>query len=355
MTLYTRVLGFLAGPYLLLALAWMPGVNYAQNANDGFDPNANNPIYALAVQADGKILVGGDFTTIAGQARNRLARLNADGSVDADFAVTDVDSTVESIAVQADGRIVIGGAFAQVGTSLLNHIARLNADGSVDVTFDPNADGTVNTLAVQPDGKLVVGGGFTTLAPNGGTAITRQYVARLNVDGSVDLTFDPNANNFVAALALQPDGKLVVGGDFTSLSPNSGTAIPRNRIARLNADGSVDTTFDPNANGTVTALALQPDGKLVVGGTFTTLSPNSGGAIMRNRIARLNVDGSVDMTFDPSANSSVVALALQPDGKLVLGGFFTSLSPNGGGALTRNHIARLNADGSVDTAFDPNA
>jgi uncharacterized delta-60 repeat protein len=275
MSRHARVLRFLVGPcLLLLALLCLPRVSGAQSANDGFAPDANNPVLALAVQPDGKVLVGGQFTTIAGQTRNRLARLNADGSLDSGFAATDVDNDVNAIAVQADGRIVIGGAFTQVGAYLRNHIARLNADGSVDTAFDPSANGTsVNALALQPDGKLVLGGGFTSLSPSGGGALTRNNIARLNADGSVDTAFNPNASGNVLALALQPDGKLVAGGVFTSLAPNGGGAITRNHIVRLNADGSVDTAFDPNADSYVAALALQPDGKLLLGGMRTATSP----------------------------------------------------------------------------------
>ncbi|QBB69067.1 hypothetical protein ELE36_00985 [Pseudolysobacter antarcticus] len=352
---YARVFGFLAAPYLLLlALLAMPAISWAQNANDGFDPNANSTVYALAEQSDGKTLVVGTFTTIAGQTRNHLARLNVDGSLDASFAATDVDNTVNAIVVQADGRIVIGGIFAQVGTYVRHRIARLNANGSVDTAFDPNANYDVNALAVQPDGKLVVGGQFISLSPNGGSAVMRNSIARLNADGSVDAAFNPNANSIVRSIALQPDGKLVLGGDFTALSPNGGGAIASNRIARLNSDGNVDTAFNPNPNGPVSALALQPDGKLVLGGTFTSLSPNGSGAVTRNRIARLNADGTLDAAFNPNANSAVLALALQPDGNLILGGQFTSLSPNGG-AIVRNRVARLTATGSVDTTFDPSA
>ncbi len=364
MTLHARVLGVLAGHLLLLALAWIPAVSCAQNANDGFDPNANGGVVALAVQPDGKLVVGGGFTSLSPNGggaipRNYIARLTADGSVDATYD-PNANSSANALVVQPDGKLLVGGAFTSLspnggGTSTRNHIARLNVDGSVDTAFDPNANNVVYALAVQPDGKLVLGGNFTSLSPNGGGTVTRNYIARLNVDGSLDTTFDPRANGIVYALAVQPDGKLLVGGEFTSFSPNGGGAITRNKIARLNADGSVDTAFDPNANSTVNALVLQPDGKLVVGGFFNSLSPNGGGASTRNRIARLNVDGSVDAAFDPNASSYVTALAVQANGKLLVGGAFTSFSPNGGGAITRNHIARLNTDGSLDMAFDPSA
>jgi uncharacterized delta-60 repeat protein len=330
-----------------------------------FDPNASNVVWALALQPDGKLVLGGYFSSLSPNGggaitRNYIARLNADGSVDGAFDPHANGTSVYALALQPDGKLVLGGDFTSLspnggGALTRNYIARLNADGSVDTAFDPNASSVVFALALQPDGKLVLGGFFTSLSPNGGGAIARNYIARLNADGSVDTAFNPNANGYVYALALQPDGKLVLGGNFTSLSPNGGAAITRNHIVRLNADGSVDTAFDPNANGPVEALALQSDGKLVLGGFFTTLSPNGGGAFTRHDIARLNADGSVETAFDPNASDSVLALAVEPDGKLLVGGNFTSLSPNGGGAITRNHIARLNADGSLDMAFDPNA
>jgi uncharacterized delta-60 repeat protein len=335
---------FLFRHVVLLACLWLliPASSWGQNANDGYNPNANYDVCALAVQPDGKTLVAGGFTSIAGGTHTYLARLRADGTADPGFTNNVLDNGVESVAIQADGGIVIGGAFTQVGAFARNRIARLNADGSVDSTFDPNANSDVIALAVQSDGKILLGGLFTTLA---GGATTRNHIARLNADGSVDITFDPNANSDVSTLAVQSDGKILLGGLFTTLA---GGATPRNYIARLNANGSVDGAFDPNASSTVYALAVQPDGKILLGGSFTTLA---GGATTRNRVARLNADGSVD-TFNPNANDAVGALAMQPDGKILLGGLFTTLA---GGATTRNRIARLNTDGSVDSTFDPNA
>src|SRR5207248_4876919 len=108
--------------------------------------------------------------------------------------------------------------------------------------------------------------------------------------------------------------------------------------------------FDPNANGSVLAVVVQPDGKILLGGNFTTLSPNGGAAVTRNRIARLNPDGTLDTNFNPNANLDVNTIAVQADGKILVGGFFTSM-----GGQTWNHIARLNANGTLDTSFNPNA
>ncbi|MEO8010246.1 MAG: delta-60 repeat domain-containing protein, partial [Dokdonella sp.] len=176
-------------------------------------------------------------------------------------------------------------------------------------------------IALQVDGKMVIGGFFTEVAGQ-----PRNRIARLNADGSLDTTYNADANSWVNTVAVQPDGKLVLGGNFTTLAGQ-----PRNRIARLNADGSLDTAFNPDANGLVFALAVQLEGKMVVGGSFTMI-----GGQPRNYIARLNANGSLDNAFNPGSNNQVTALALQPDGKLVVGGDFSAL-----GGQTRNSIARL--------------
>ncbi|MHB0858759.1 MAG: delta-60 repeat domain-containing protein [Anaerolineae bacterium] len=195
---------------------------------------------------------------------------------------------------------------------------------SPDDGFNPGADLFVLTLALQPDGKILVGGAFSTLAGQ-----TRNYIGRLNADGSLDAGFNPGANAVVLALALQPDGKTLVGGEFTTLDGQ-----PRGYLGRLQADGTIDTGFNPGANGSVYALNLQADGKIVVGGVFVTL-----GGETRNRIGRLHADGFLDSTFNPGASSSVYALPVQPDGKLLVGGSFTSL-----GGQARSRIGRLSSD-----------
>ena len=205
----------------------------------------------------------------------------------------------------------------------------------VEPSFDPNANANVVAVVAQPDGKILVGGQFTAL---GGT--TRNYVARLNADGSLDTGFNPNANGNVYNFVPQPDGKILLGGQFTTLG-----ATTRNRLARLNADGSLEAGFNPNLNGTVYSLVVQPDGKILLAGGFTTV-----GATTRNRVARLNADGSLDTGFNPDVNNVIYSLALQPDGKILLGGVLSTV-----GGTARSRIARINADGSLDTGFNPGA
>ncbi|MGB9473772.1 MAG: delta-60 repeat domain-containing protein, partial [Candidatus Udaeobacter sp.] len=154
-------------------LVCLPSTSRAQLV-DSFDPNANNDVRAFAVQADGKILVGGFFTRMGGQTRNRIALLNPDGSLDATFD-PNANFFVEALAMQADGKILVGGLFTSIGGQTRNRIARLNSDGSLDASFDPNANDFVFAVAVQVDGKILVGGAFQFI---GGQP--RNRIARLN-------------------------------------------------------------------------------------------------------------------------------------------------------------------------------
>src|SRR5437660_1440290 len=166
---------------------------------------------------------------------------------------------------------------ALVGLALAGGAAAVRGQSALD-GFDPNANGPVEVVVVQPDGKILIGGGFTTLSPNGGPPVTRNRIARLNPDGTLDTAFDPNANDFVFSIAVQADGKILVGGCFTSIGGQT-----RNRIARLDPTTGLADSFDPNANILVTSLAVQADGKILAGGLFTSI-----GGQQRNLIARLD-------------------------------------------------------------------
>src|SRR6266704_2101633 len=137
----------------LAALAQSPLPDSFNPGTGGSYPN----VYSLAVQADGKILVGGNFSTLGGQSRNYIGRLNADGTLDTSFN-PGANSVVYSLAVQADGKILVGGLFTTLGGQSRNYIGRLNADGTLETGFNPGANYLVNSLAVQADGKIVVGG-----------------------------------------------------------------------------------------------------------------------------------------------------------------------------------------------------
>ena len=282
----------------------------------------------------------------------QIARLNSDGSLDTGFD-PNANNTVNGLAVQADGKILLVGSFDTVGGTTRNNIARLNSDGTLDTAFDPNANGEVKSVAVQADGKILLGGFFNNV---GGTA--RNNIARLNSNGSFDTGFDPNANSVVSSVAVQADGKILLGGSFTTLQPNGApSATTRNSIARLNSDGSLDTGFDPNADSDVYSVAVQADGEILIGGHFITLQPN--GAASPRRAERLRgstATAASTLPLIPNADSDVFSVAVQADGKILLGGFFTSLQPNGAPSpTTRNKMARLNNDNAFQSLSAPDA
>ncbi len=312
---------------------------------DSFDPGAFGEVDSIAVQADGKILVGGFFTQIGGQTRNYIARLDATTGV-ADSFDPNASDSVQSIAVQADGKILAGGRFTGIGGQTRNHIARLDATTGLADAFNPNTNNEVDSIAVQADGKILAGGFFTSI---GGQ--TRNNIARLDATTGLADSFNPNAGGggtFVFSIAVQANGKILAGGGFNTIGGQT-----RNGIARLDATTGLADSFDPNPNASslVNSIAVQADGKILVGGRFTTLAPNGGATVTRNNIARLETDGRLDQTLDLSTvGNYVIATAVQPDGKILIGGSFTTVL-----GVTRNNIARLNTDGTLDTAFDPNA
>ncbi len=302
-----------------------------------FGTGFNSHVYASVTQSDGKIITGGNFTSYDGTGANRIIRLNSDGSIDGAFVYgSGFNSDIYSLTVQSDGKIVVGGAFTSYNGTSANGIIRLNSNGSVDGTFiyGTGFNFGVNLLAIQSDGKIVVGGTFTSY---NGTGANR--IIRLNSNGSVDGTFvyGTGFNFATGALVIQSDGKIVVGGTFTSYNGTSA-----NGIVRLNSNGSVDGAFvyGTGFNFATQALAIQSDGKIVVGGNFTSYNGTSA-----NGIIRLNSTGSVDGTFVPGTGftGSVLVITIQSDGKIVVGGNFTSYN-----GTSANGIIRLNSTGSVD-------
>ncbi len=303
-------------------------------------------IFALTVQPDGKVLIGGEFTVVNGTNRFGIARLHSNGTVDNSFNPGTGAYGVGAIAVQPEGRVLISGWFQSVNGTNRNYVARLNANGSLDSSFNPGPgpNDWIAVMALQADGKVLIGGNFTTV--NGTNC---HGIARLNADGSADNSFNPGllltgnpyTYSTVFSLATQADGKVLVGGTFALNATNW------INVARLNANGSLDAGFNPaiNADLGFGVLAVQPDGKVLIGGTYTVAQGTTG-----YRFARLDVSGSRDASFNlgSAIDSGVLTSALLPDGKLVIGGTFTTV-----GGLARTGLARLNPDGSVDSTFNP--
>jgi uncharacterized delta-60 repeat protein len=339
--------GNLLSPYVTYVIANYPGY-----------------VYALVAQSDGKILVGGDFTRVwqSGtpvlfQDFGGIARLNPDGTLDASFK-GGVDGYVDSIAVQPDGKILLAGKFGAAKGYARTSLARLNPDGSLDTTFNPllvKGDGSVSDLhqvLLLSGGQLMAAGDFA--AVNGAN---RGIAARLNGDGSLDAAFNAQfdrsgVSNGVGYRVAQAAGKYVVGGSLVLSGFESDG--PQGFLARFTNTGALDLSFGPaasptpvpNANilqvykaafprGPVSDMFLQPDGKIVVSGGFYQIMDGSSSPPPRDGSVRFSGSGFLDNTYIPAVGSRPAAMALQPNGKILLSG-----------------LVRLNPDGTLDSTFN---
>jgi len=308
---------------------------------------------AVAVQADGRILVAGQFTQIGTEVRHNLGRLHSDGSADPDYSdserIVERVGSVNAITVQEDGRILVGGDFERVDGQPRQALARILPHGALDESFDAHVsqDGLVNAIVLEPRGEVIVGGRFATVQ-----AKSRSNLVRLTANSQLDATFDPGLgpNGEVYCLALQPDGHILVGGLFDEVN-----GMPRFRLARLDASGAVDPGFDPHVASWVAApdvytIVVQDDERLVIGGYFDTVNGQG-----RSGLARLRPDGSLDADFGESSLLDgdlpiVTGIALDGDGRMLLTGTFSTVESE-----PRHGIARLDAEGILDRSFDPGA
>lgn len=333
-------------PLLLFLIGILPVVlaqpgSYDSDFSSGGGTNLQ--VYSTQWQSDGKIIVTGAFNQYNGVPFSKIARLLPDGNPDTSFQTGQgPNQTIYSSCLQPDGKIIIGGEFTEYSGVTRNFLARLHPDGSLDQSFlatGTGPDDRVATITLQPDGKMLIGGYFSSI--NG---MPYSYFSRLNSDGTADTSFHvgAGANNWVYASALQPDGKILVAGDFTAFD-----ASPANRIVRLNQDGSVDNSFNAGqgADQGIRGIALQADGKIVAGGNFTLFDGQN-----HNYMVRLNSDGTLDSSFNLNGgfNNAVYTLLLQPDGKIIVGGVYNNFN-----GINRNRLARLQSDGTLDVQFDP--
>lgn len=362
-----------------LLVLWFAHSWAAQSApalDSNFAPVVTRPggfVTAVAAQPNGKVIVAGGFSAIQGKARLGLARLNADGSLDSSFDPGtsaccggsggfrgEWTSPITALAVQGDGKILIGGLFTSFRGGARQGLARLNADGTLDSSFNPGAGLTltgsrnaapVAFILVQPDGRIVVGGQFTAIQ-----GVSRNGIARFNASGALDDTFDPGtgvmieAGESITSGMLLPSGKILVAGTFAAFNENN-----RFSMARLNSNGSVDTAFDPpvylvereRGPQSINGFAVQPDGKIVISGVFDLLDSSNVWDL-----GRLNADGTADPSFAGSLNvpsgESFQVLGATSDGKIL--GFH---SFNDAAGNPRRTLARWISNGTPDPSFTP--
>lgn len=318
--------------------------------NYGFTGSSLQGINSIEIQSDGKILVGGDFTSYNGISKNYICRLNSDGTLDTSFSglTSGFNNFVYDIEIQSDGKIIVAGAFSTYNGTSSNRIIRLNSDGSIDGTFNIGTgfNSTVFDLAIQSDGKILAVGSFQSF---NGTTI--RYACRLNTNGTIDATYNSGGTGFasitqsIEVVEIQSDGKILLG--TVSAPPITYNSISYNStIFRLNSDGTIDSSFMSNvvsltlpARSTLD-IEVQSDGKIL----------NGGG----NTLSRLNTDGTLDNSFilgrpSPLLAQTTEVLCLDNNNKIYFGGNFRSY--NGQNVQA---IIRLNSDGSSNTCVTAN-
>ncbi len=326
-----------------------------KNITKGFNIGGsgfNGDIKAIQIQTDGKILVGGGFSQYNGIGYSTyLVRLNSDGSIDTSFnsGGSGFNYVVSSIQIQTDGKILVGGYFTTYnGVDCPDKTVRLNSDGTLDTSFNSGGSGfnnVVSSIQIQTDGKILVGGNFTQY--NG--VDCPDYLVRLNSDGTLDTSFNSGGsgfNNVVNTIQIQTDGKILVGGGFTQYN---GVDCP-DYLVRLNSDGTLDTSFNSGGSGfdsNVNTIQIQTDDKILVGGYFISYN----GVDCPDCLVRLNSDGSIDTSFNSGGSgfsSFVSSVKIQTDGKILVGGGFTQYN----GVDCPDKLFRIYSDGSTLDDFD---
>ena len=304
-----------------------------------FESGTDGSVTDAVEQSNGKLIIVGNFTTINGTSVGKIARLNANGSLDTTFNFEGVgfDNNVYVLKLISDGSFLVGGTFSAYNGTSVNKLIKLNSDGSLNTSFSGNDD--VFAIHVLSSGKIYVGGNFTN------------KLIRLNSDGTTDETFvvGTGFNNIVTSIEVDSNGKVVVGGLFDEYD---GSPCSRG-IVRLNTNGTLDSGFETegsglnNNDGVVQCLAIQSDGKIVVGGSFNQYDGNRQGHIIR-----LNTDGTKDSTFvtgygfgdDASESGQRVVNILLNDNKIICVGILYNY---GGKALYG--FAKLGLTGSLDS------
>jgi hypothetical protein len=348
---------------LIFSLLFFGGLNFFSKTTNaspgtavyGSTPVVDGRIFAIAISGD-TVFIGGDFSTVGGQARNYLASYSlSTGAVDA--WDPNLNSTVYALAI-ADGKLYVGGDFTTVnggGTTRRSLAAYTVSDGSLDASWDPDLDAFNAVFALAVTSTKVYAGGQFTSVNGGGTLRNRLAAFQIANDsnlGTVDAAWNPNVSNHVLAIAVS-GSKVYVGGKFTTV--NGGALVARGRAAAFNeADGvdvgTVDATWNPTSNDYVHVL-LVSGSDIYAGGAFSII-----GGQNRSRIAKLNnTTGAADGTWDPNVDNCCTVYSLALDGtSLYVGGDFTTAQTIGSNAVNRNYIAEISTAGTgAATSWDP--
>lgn len=312
------------------------------NQHTGF----NGPVLASTVY-NKRLLIGGEFSRYNYQFRSNLVRLKENGSLDASFNTgTGPNGKVNTIIVQSNGKILIGGSFTSYNGTACGNIARLNSDGSIDTHFYVSTDGEVRKIIIDKDGRPIIAGDFENINGN-----PRPAIARIRTNGHVDTTFNPTIEAYGRGYDVKVSSR---GKIYLAVIYQGGLFSFGTDIYCLNKNGTRDASFNiPTGNfHRINTLAFNNDNKLLAGGTTNISSHFSG---LSGIVAQFNADGSIDSTFrywevSDALNSYVRTIDVLENDKIVVGGDFTTNE-----YAPFNHIGLLNNDGSINTDFEGTA
>lgn len=311
----------------------------------GNDPQGvTGAVFSSLSLPNGKIFIGGNFKAYNGKSINGIARLNADGSLDAGFRSGLAEGDVVHVMLlQANNQLIIAGTFKKYGKTKANQIARINANGTLDTTFTATtgANGSITKAVMDPRGKIIIIGTFTQYNNSRANGIVR-----LNANGQPDLTFNytDTTRHEPTGLSIQTDGKILV--TFTDNYEKNDVLV------RLNTSGEVDTSFQPESRQgslgfiSLHAIAIQPNGQIIIAGSMA-----SGIDSIEAYCKRINTDGTTDLSFHPDLKSTVLnTVSIQPNGKIILSGFYKNNSIHK--PYSTYTLERINADGSRDQTLN---
>ena len=321
----------------------------------------NGKVYETKVQSDGKIISIGEFTNFRDRAAAHICRLNSDGTYDDSFVYgTGISGEVYCIEIQSDGKILLGGHFYSYNDMPTNYapVIRLNEDGTLDNSFDaidhtfagPRYMGSIaiTDLLIQPTGKIIAVGDFdftikTYTSPTTYTTYVIQDIIRLNTNGTYDNTFNigtgSDASPRLVGVQAESNGSLIIVGGFTKIN-----GINRNKICRVDSEGNLDLTYNPTtfSYGSFQDFQIDANNKVTLVGNFTLFDGQS-----VSNIIRINTDGTIDNTFNCLSPSELTDIEIQSNGKYIISG-------EGKNSIEANYtynLVRLNTNGSFDATF----
>jgi uncharacterized delta-60 repeat protein len=323
-------------------------INETFVVGEGFSHPFNTVVNTIEIDSSGNYYIGGSFTTYDNIPSNNIIKLTSGGTIDTSFDYgSGFNSEVTTIAIQLDGKIIVGGFFTTYKDVSCNRIVRLNTDGSIDNTFSVGVgfDGSVGNIKITNDNLIYVGGSFTTYQN-----LNYRSVVRLDLNGSIDVSFNTLTNfpNFssINRIIVSDNNSVYLGGSFSSYS-----SVTANNMIKLTSGGTIDSSFNigNGFNSAIIDMCLDSFGDIYVVGGFTIFN-----GVTNQYMIKLKPNGSKDATFNNSSRfsgnnfvSPLRSVLVDSVGRIFIGGRFTSYSLNFVG-----NLITLTNTGNFDTSFN---